>query len=176
MTDFKDTNGSAPDPHSDANGSGSSSDADWSEFEREHADELRDVAASRSAKRFERHIERQRKKALISVDDLDNGAFTDDIPSHGPRDFTHSSILDAPDDDFIPPDPHHGHPTASVAVFALLFVVGVTAVVASVFLPALTGSLATIGGVAAVIGAAGLIGAHRPHAPGRRHGDDGARV
>ncbi|WP_300768464.1 hypothetical protein [uncultured Bifidobacterium sp.] len=172
MTDTNNSNVPRPQPDD----SGSSSEDMWREFEKEHAQELQDVASSRSAKRFERHIKRQRKKALLSVDDLANGAFTDDVPSSGPRDFTHSSVLSSPDDEFVPPDPHHERPRASIAVFAVLFVAGILAIIASTVVSGLTNTLVLVAGVSAVIGGVGLINTRRPHAPGRRDGDDGARV
>ncbi len=64
---------------------------------------LHDVASSRQAKKFEKQAKKREKEALLSVDDLDIGSFTDDArPSRGgkkgkqsgPRDFTGSSWLD----------------------------------------------------------------------------------
>lgn len=82
--------------------------------------DLHDVASSRQAKKFEKQAKKREKEALLSVDDLDIGSFTDDArPSRGgkkgkqsgPRDFTGSSwldtdnVMDAYDDGgFAPPN------------------------------------------------------------------------
>lgn len=78
-------------------------DSAWAAFEAEHQADLHDVASSRQAKKFEKQAKKREKEALLSVDDLDIGSFTDDArPSRGgkkgkqsgPRDFTGSSWLD----------------------------------------------------------------------------------
>ncbi|WP_314686748.1 hypothetical protein [uncultured Bifidobacterium sp.] len=167
--------------NSNRGGDGSPSeepDEEWARFERSHEDDLRDVAGSRAAKRFERHARRQKRKALLSVKDLDDGSFTDDLGAgRGPRDFTGPSILDAPDDDFTPPNPSLGRPRTSLLVFAVLLVAGIAGVIAAAFLPSLAGALGTICGTAAVIGGAGLLIMRREsRSPGRDPDDDGARV
>ena len=47
-------------------------------FEAEHQADLHDVASSRQAKKFEKQAKKREKEALLSVDDLDIGSFTDD--------------------------------------------------------------------------------------------------
>lgn len=71
----------------------------WAAFEAEHQADLNDVASSRQAKKFEKQAKKREKEALLSVDDLDIGSFTDDArPDRGrkggPRDFTGSGWLD----------------------------------------------------------------------------------
>lgn len=59
-------------------------DAAWAAFEAEHQADLHDVASSRQAKKFEKQAKKREKEALLSVDDLDIGSFTDDArPSRG---------------------------------------------------------------------------------------------
>lgn len=172
MTDLNNSN------RGDDGSPSAGSDEEWDRFERSHQDDLRDVAGSRAAKRFERHARRQRRKALLSVKDLDDGSFTDDPGAgRGPRDFTGPSILDAPDDDFTPPNPRLGRPRASLLVFGVLLVAGIAGVITAAFLPGLAGLLGTVCGTAAVIGGAGLIILRREGgSPHRDPDDDGARV
>ena len=51
----------------------------WAAFEAEHRADLHDVASSRQAKKFEKQAKKREKEALLSVDDLDIGSFTDDL-------------------------------------------------------------------------------------------------
>ena len=111
-----------------------------------HADDLQAVEHSRSAKRFEKHAQRREKEALLSIQDLDQGTFTDDTPQgRGPRDFTGSSWLDTDSvmdrygDDFTPPNPSIGHVKISKLVFWVLLIAGVAGIIASAFMPALAG-------------------------------------
>ena len=135
-------------------------------------------------KRFEKHAQRREKEALLSIQDLDQGTFTDDTPQgRGPRDFTGSSWLDTDSvmdrygDDFTPPNPSIGHVKISKLVFWVLLIAGVAGIIASAFMPALAGILGSIFGVCALIGAAGLIVQHKGHTQTRRDVfDDGARV
>ena len=125
-----------------------------------------------------------RREALLSIQDLDQGTFTDDTPQgRGPRDFTGSSWLDTDSvmdrygDDFTPPNPSIGHVKISKLVFWVLLIAGVAGIIASAFMPALAGILGSIFGVCALIGAAGLIVQHKGHTQTRRDVfDDGARV
>lgn len=163
-------------------------DADWAAFAQAHADDLKDVEHSRNAKRFEKHAQRKEKEALLSVSDLDNGTFTDDIMPlnqrrRGPRDNTNSSWLDTDDvmdrfgDDFTPPNPEIGPVSKTKLVFWALLIVGVLGVIASVFFPALAAILGTVFGACALIGAGGLILRHKGHSETRDdYFDDGARV
>ena len=141
-------------------------DAAWAAFEAEHQADLHDVASSRQAKKFEKQAKKREKEALLSVDDLDIGSFTDDArPSRGgkkgkqsgPRDFTGSSwldtdnVMDAYDDGgFTPPIPLLG------ALLNILFGLGV------------------------ILGLGGLVAKilNRKDRPGDQGGyyDDGARV
>ena len=169
MTDLNNSNADEERPNAAPNGGeGASSNADdldaaWAEFASSHADDLQAVEHSRSAKRFEKHAQRREKEALLSIQDLDQGTFTDDTPQgRGPRDFTGSSWLDTDSvmdrygDDFTPPNPSIGHVK---------------------IMPALAGILGSIFGVCTLIGAAGLIVQHKGHTQTRRDVfDDGARV
>lgn len=199
MTELNNSNGEDTSPNStpkdgpsDANsGVDGSKDAGaanadelWAEFESSHADDLGDVAHSRSAKQFEKHAKRKEKKALLSINDLDEGSFADDMPraSRGPRDFTASSWLDADDtldaqDDFVPPNPKIGHIDATTLMFWGLLLVGIAGTIASVFFHQYTGILGMFFGPCALIGGAGLIARHRGSAQTRDdYFDDGARV
>jgi len=167
-------------------------DAAWAAFEAEHQADLHDVASSRQAKKFEKQAKKREKEALLSVDDLDIGSFTDDArPSRGgkkgkqsgPRDFTGSSWLDTDDvmdrygDPFTPPNPDLGPVNKSKLVFWILLVVGVIGVIGSVFLPSMAAVLGTVFGTCALIGAAGLIVRHKGHNETKTdYFDDGARV
>jgi hypothetical protein len=165
-------------------GTEKTSDDIWAAFEQEHAQDLNDIAHSRNAKRFEKHAKRQEKETLLSVDDLDVGTFTDDMPSagRGPRDFSGSSWLDTDNvmnqgSDFIPPNPVIGHVPATKAIFLALLVIGILGIIASVLLPKFAGILGSIFGVCILIGGAGLITGHRGHNETRSdYFDDGARI
>ena len=159
-------------------------DAAWAEFADSHADDLKAVERSRSAKRFEKHAQRREKEALLSIDDLDQGTFTNDAPANGrgPRDFTGSSwldtdrVMDRYGDDFVPPNPEIGHVKLSKLVSWILLA-GVIGIIASVFVPALASILGSIFGLCALVGAAGLIVQHKGHRETRTDEfDDGARV
>lgn len=176
MTDPKDSNPNGETPN-DAD-----LDAAWAEFEAGHRDDLKDVAGSSSARRFERHAERKEKEALIDVRDLKADAFVGGN-SRGPRDFTGSSWLDTDDvmdrygDDFTPPNPSIGPVSKVDAMFWALLVVGIAGIIGSLFVPALTGLLGTVFGVCALIGGAGLLARHKGHTQTREDiFDDGARV
>ncbi|KAA8827696.1 hypothetical protein [Bifidobacterium myosotis] len=58
-------------------------DEAWAAFEAEHKADLHDVASSRQARKFEKQAKRREKEALLSVDDLDMGVFTDDAKPLG---------------------------------------------------------------------------------------------
>ena len=167
-------------------GSNAGDDLDWAAFAAEHANDLQDVERSRNARRFEKHAQRKEKEALLSVDDLDAGTFTDDkVPLHqrGPRDHGGRSWLDTDDvmdeygDDFVPPNPKIGRVIASKLVFWILLGAGVAGIIASVFVPALATFLGSIFGLCALVGGAGLILQHKGHTETRTDMfDDGARV
>ena len=136
-------------------------DAAWAAFEAEHQDDLSDVAASRNAKRFEKHAQRKEKEALLSVDDLTADSFAKSGPARGPRDFTGSSWLDTDDvmdrygDDFVPPNPKIGHVGGAKLLFWILLVAG----------------------ICIIIGGAGLLARHKGFNETRTdYFDDGARV
>lgn len=179
--------------HGQADGRGDGDlDAAWAAFEAEHRDDLKDVASSSASRHFEKHAQRKEKEALLHVSDLKADAFTGTGPasmggiggrSRGPRDFTGSSWLDTDDvmdqygDDFTPPNPAIGPVNKTKLVFWIMLVAGVAGVIASVFVPALTGLLGTVFGLAALIGGAGLLLRHKGHAETRTDPfDDGARV
>ena len=118
MTDLNNSNDDEERPNDASHGGGSPMDdldAAWAEFADSHADDLKAVERSRSAKRFEKHAQRREKEALLSIDDLDQGTFTNDAPANGrgPRDFTGSSwldtdrVMDRYGDDFVPPNPEN---------------------------------------------------------------------
>ena len=180
MTDLNNSNDDEERPNDASHGGGSPMDdldAAWAEFADSHADDLKAVERSRSAKRFEKHAQRREKEALLSIDDLDQGTFTNDAPANGrgPRDFTGSSwldtdrVMDRYGDDFVPPNPEIGHVKLSKLVFWILLVAGVIGIIASV--------LGSIFGLCALVGAAGLIVQHKGHRETRTDEfDDGARV
>lgn len=179
MTTGKDTN-DADKPTSPGAGNGGHGDAEWERFVGEHADDLGDVANSRSARRFERHARREEKKALLSVNDLTADSFVR-RPS-GPRDFTRSSWLDVDDtmdsgNHFAPPDPDLGDVRRSTALLGAMVALGVLGLVAAVLSPVLNGPIAGISGVVLLVGAAGLFMRLRGHSETRRDiFDDGSRV
>lgn len=155
MTDLNNSNDDEERPNDASHGGGSPMDdldAAWAEFADSHADDLKAVERSRSAKRFEKHAQRREKEALLSIDDLDQGTFTNDAPANGrgPRDFTGSSwldtdrVMDRYGDDFVPPNPEIGHVKLSKLVFWILLVAGVIGIIASVFVPALASILGSI--------------------------------
>ena len=188
MTDLNNSNADEERPNDASHGGGSPMDdldAAWAEFADSHADDLKAVERSRSAKRFEKHAQRREKEALLSIDDLDQGTFTNDAPANGrgPRDFTGSSwldtdrVMDRYGDDFVPPNPEIGHVKLSKLVFWILLVAGVIGIISSVFVPALASILGSIFGLCALVGAAGLIVQHKGHRETRTDEfDDGARV
>ena len=191
MTDLNNSNADEEHPNAESHDGGNvpSSDANdldaaWAEFASSHADDLKAVEHSRSAKRFEKHAQRREKEALLSIQDLDQGTFTDDMPQNrGPRDFTGSSWLDTDSvmnrygDDFVPPNPEIGHVKLSKLVFWVLLVAGVIGIIVSVFMPALAAILGSIFGLCALVGAAGRIVQHKGHSQTRfDEFVDGARV
>ena len=196
MTDHKDSNARDGSPTPDGTNSGQD---DWERFEQEHADDLKSIERSRSARTFARKAAKAAKTSgrstarnpehsdsgnpdsehdQVSVADLEADAFAG---SGGPRDFR-TSWLSADDvmdqgDDFVEPNPRLGSVRASVLTFWLLLVVGVAGVIGSVFLPRLVGLLATVFGTMVLIGAAGLFIRHQGHRETRSGpDDDGARV
>lgn len=185
MTDLNNTNAGDERPQHTPDGENQPNDLDaaWAAFEAEHQDDLNDVAESRNAKRFEKHAQRKEKEALLSVDDLTADSFAKTGASHGPRDFTGSSWLDADDvldrygDDFVPPNPKIGRVRFSKLVFWILLVAGILGAIASVFLPAYTGVLGVIAGICVIVGGAGLLTQHKGFSQTRTdYFDDGARV
>lgn len=85
MTDLNNSNDDEERPNDASHGGGSPMDdldAAWAEFADSHADDLKAVERSRSAKRFEKHAQRREKEALLSIDDLDQGTFTNDAPAN----------------------------------------------------------------------------------------------
>ncbi|RBP98205.1 hypothetical protein CRD60_03440 [Bifidobacterium aemilianum] len=203
MTDLNNSKADQPDPKDEpeqvagtptpeaAGAAGSGEDDLWASFEQEHADDLQDIADSKHARRFERHIKRQKKKALLSVDDLDPKAFTGGSRSKrgknqqgvGPRDFTGTSWLDTDDvmdtygDDFVPPNISLGHFGGSRLVFWILFLLGIAGLIASVLLPNLTPLLGTVFGLFALLGGGGLLLVHKGFSETKDdYCDDGARV
>jgi hypothetical protein len=208
MTENHNSNADDEQPNTTPDSGHDSPDLDdvWSAFTAEHEADLNDVASSRQAKKFEKQAQRREKEALLSVDDLDNGTFTDDIrpmrerarrgssqggkrggsrsgDQSGPRDFTGSSWLDTEDvmdahgDDFVPPNPQIGPVKTSRLVFWILLIVGILGIICSVFVPSMAGILGTVFGVCTLIGGAGLLVGHKGYTETRSdYFDDGARV
>ena len=185
MTDLNNTNDDAVRPNHTPDDESSQAELDeaWAAFEAEHKDDLADVAASRSAKRFEKHAERRDKEAVVNARDLSPEAFSSTGANHGPRDFTGSSWLDADevmdqyDDGFTEPNPTIGPIKRSKLLFWALLLIGIAGIIATAFLPAFAGILGTVFGACTLIGAAGLIMQHKGHNETREdYFDDGARV
>lgn len=188
MTDLNNSN--ADDERTNPTPDDGNLDDAWAAFAAAHADDLKDVESSRQAKRFEKHAQRKEKEALLSVNDLDAGTFTDDVRpmrdrvnQQGPRDFTGSSWLDTDDvmdrygEDFVPPNPQIGPVKTSKLVFWVLLIVGIAGLIGSVFVPSLAAILGTVFGLCAILGAGGLIMQHKGHTETRADEfDDGARV
>lgn len=190
MTEHNNTNASGerpiPGPGEGSQGGSSSGeplDEAWEAFAHDHARDLEDVERSRNAKQFERHARRAEKKALLSVDDLDQGTFTDDAigAGRGPRDNTSSSWLDTDDvmdrygDRFVPPTSFAPTPH-SIILFTALTVIGVLGIIASVLVPKFTGIIGTVCAICLLLGIAGLVASRRGHVHHDDPFDDGARV
>ena len=191
-----DTKHTNPEPNAGGTEAKSNLDETWAAFEAAHSDDLNDVASSRQARKFEKQARRREKEALLHVNDLDLGTFTDDsVPlrerirqdkangQSGPRDFTGSSWLDTDDvmdqygDDFVPPNPQIGPIRTSKLVFWVLLLIGVFGIIAAVFVPSLATLLGTVCGLCTLLGAAGLIIQHKGHNETKTDDfDDGARV
>ena len=174
----------------------------WAAFEAEHQADLNDVASSRQAKKFEKQAKKREKEALLSVDDLDIGSFTDDArpgrgrrggKQSGPRDFTGSSWLDTDnvmdtydDGGFTPPNPDLGPVKASTVLLVALLIIGLVGETVMIFVPGLNaipllGALLNIlFGLGVILGLGGLVAKilNRKDRPGDQGGyyDDGARV
>ncbi|PJM79719.1 hypothetical protein [Bifidobacterium scaligerum] len=210
MTDLNNTNaadepatptpddGASPkDPGNTSSAQSSSADLGnldeaWAAFQAEHEADLNDVASSRQAKKFEKQAKRRDKEALLSINDLDMGAFTDDARP-GPRDFTGSSWLDTnavmdryDDGGFTAPNPEIGPVKQSTILLVALLIIGVIGTAVMVLIPSLYGipvlsALLNIAfGICTVLGLGGLIvkALNRSNRPGDKGGyfDDGARV
>lgn len=157
------------------------------------------MASSRQARKFEKQAKKREKEALLSVNDLDIGSFTDDVrPGRGgrrsgPHDFTGSSWLDVDngmdahdDGGFTPPNPDLGPVRTSTMLLVTLLVVGLVGEMVMVFVPGLN-SIPLLGpllnilfGLGVLLGLGGLVAGilNRKDRPGDRGGyyDDGARV
>ncbi|KFI65650.1 hypothetical protein BCUN_0145 [Bifidobacterium cuniculi] len=150
----------------------------------EHADDLQDVSRSHAARKFEKHAQKEEKRAILSVDDLDSGSFVQG--GHGPRDFTGSSWLDTDDvmdrhgGGFRPPRPglRQGTSTTRI-VFGVLAIVGVAGIILAAFLPRLL-AFGALFALVALVGAGGLLVTRspNPHLPDHEDdsADNGARV
>lgn len=153
---------------------------DWETFLNDHAGELEDVERSRTAKKFDRHVKREEKKAMLTVDDLSDEAFTG--AGRGPRDYTSSwldtdDVLDRDGMGFSAPNPSLRGIRASKLVCAAILAVGVVGVIVAACLPHVVGIVGLASALCILIGAGGLIAQHE----GRDviHDDDsdnGARV
>ncbi|MFT8358490.1 hypothetical protein [Bifidobacterium aquikefiri] len=164
-------------------GSAQSKSDDWAMFLSEHQDDMGPIEHSRNAKRFEKHVKREQKKAALNVRDLRADSFADaQGAGRGPRDFTGSSWLDTDDvmdegNDFVPPNPAIGPVRSTTLVYVILIILGVLALGAAIFIAQFASLLGTIGGVLTILGAAGLFYQHRGHTETRRDPfDDGSRV
>ncbi len=98
MTDLNNTNAGDERPQHTPDGENQPNDLDaaWAAFEAEHQDDLNDVAVSET-RSVSKSMRSAKKEALLSVDDLTADSFAKTGASHGPRDFTGSSWLDADD-------------------------------------------------------------------------------
>ena len=65
-------------PTQSNHGSVNDLDKAWAAFEEAYKDDLKDVASSKQARKFEKQAQRREKEALLHVEDLDLGTFTDD--------------------------------------------------------------------------------------------------
>ncbi|MFT8355811.1 MAG: CvpA family protein [Bifidobacterium aquikefiri] len=164
-------------------GSAQSKSDDWAMFLSEHQDDMGSIEHSRNAKRFEKHVKREQKKAALNVRDLRADSFADTQGAdRGPRDFTGSSWLDTDDvmdegNDFVPPNPAIGPVRSTTLVYVIFIILGVLALGAAIFIAQFASLLGTIGGVLTILGAAGLFYQHRGHTETRRDPfDDGSRV
>lgn len=161
----------------------SNPDDDWEMFMSEHADDMGSIEQSRNAKKFERHVQREQKKAALNVRDLKADSFAGARGAgHGPRDFTGSSWLDTEDvmdqgNDFIPPNPAIGPVRKTTLIYVAFVVLGVLALAGAILLSQFASVLGTIGGLLTILGAAGLFYQHRGHTETRSDPfDDGSRV
>lgn len=180
MTDHKNTNPFDEQPISGPNDGNSS---DWEHFLSEHADDMDSIEHSRNAKKFEKHVKREQKKAALRVEDLTADAFSHaQGAGHGPRDFTGRSWLDTDDvmdqdSDFIPPNPALGPIRTTTLLYVTLLVIGILGLVAALFIAHFAPLFGTIGGALSILGAAGLFSQHRGHEQTKRDAfDDGSRV
>lgn len=173
MTANKDTN----DAHKPQN-----DDADWQNFLEAHGEDLTDIERSRTARKFEKHAEKQEKKRLLDASDLTSDSFTAKPGvGRGPRDFR-TSWLDMDDslgDDgtFTPAPADLGSMKRSTIAFAIITLVGVLGLILVLFVPAIARILGTVAGLLTLIGAAGLVMQLRGHNETKTSPfDDGARV
>ncbi|MEE1296705.1 MAG: DUF308 domain-containing protein [Bifidobacterium sp.] len=170
----------------DHNNSSPAGDDSWSEFVSEHAEDLQDVERSRTGRKFSRHVEREQKKAMLSVNDLKEDSF---VGGNGPRDHTGASWLDTDDimdrhgAGFTPPNPDlRGGTTTTRLVCGILLVVGVVGIILASLFPAHTGWIGLVSAILIMVGAGGLMltRSPNPHLPDHEDddytGDNGARV
>lgn len=167
----------------DHNTSSHDGDDAWEAFMSEHADDLQDVSRSHAARKFEKHAQKEEKRAVLSVDDLASDSFVQG--GRGPRDFTGSSWLDTDDvmdrhGGFRPPRPSLRRGTSTTRiVFGTLAIVGVVGIILAAFIPRLI-AFGALFALLALVGAGGLLATRspNPHLPdqGDDGADDGARV
>ncbi|KFI40136.1 hypothetical protein BACT_0838 [Bifidobacterium actinocoloniiforme DSM 22766] len=184
MTQHKDSNGDdkPKTPSGIHRGGDGRTGDDWQDFLAAHSEDLGDVEASSTARKFERKARKADKQAALKASDLDRSAFVDSGPGagRGPRDFS-SSWLDVDEvmdqsSDFIPPNPDLGAPKATGILYTVLTLIGVLGLAASLFLPHPPSVLGPVFGLCTLIGIAGLIAGRRDFRQRRAPDDDGARV
>ena len=176
MTDHN--NSSTGDSTGAAGSSGGSGD-DWEAFLSEHQHELHDIEHSKTARKFNKHAERQEKQTLVSVHDLTSDAF---VGGGGPRDYRSSwldtdDVMDQYGAGFTPPNPDLSNIKRSRLVFGLIFVIGIVGIIATVFIPHMASVLGVVFALCILVGAGGLLAQHKGHDETKRDEfDDGARV
>ena len=178
MTDLNNSSNDGDARHAGAQGEPHADD--WQRFLDDHADDLGDVARSRTAKKFDRHAKREEKKTVLTVDDLSAEAFTN--AGRGPRDYRSSwldtdDVLDRDGSGFRAPNPSLRGIRTSKLICAAILALGVAAIIVAACCPRIVGVIGLLGALCVLIGAGGLIAQHE----GRDviHDDDsdnGARV
>lgn len=165
MTSFNNTNDPSSFDNHDASSNDPTFNEQWDSFVQHHAEDFQQIAQSRQAQRFQRHIEHS---AMPST--------------KGPRDYTNSSWLDVDEtmdqfgDTFVPPNPEFKNISWSLVLFWSLVAAGMVGVFIAPILSSFTSQLASISCICFLIGAGGLLERHSRH---RKHDDpydDGARI
>lgn len=166
----------------DSSAASSPEDDAWQDFLDAHADDLQDVSQSRTARKFDRHAQRQErreqsdKQPVLSVQDLHDGEF---VGGRGPRDYS-SSWLDT--DDVM--DQYSGAMRASTFSFShlrrsqiflsIILVAGIIGIIVTACIHQIPNIVGIFSAFCILAGAAGLLSIRREH--NSSNDDDGARV